>query len=351
MRPSTLRSLLLLLCLVAGTVARADPFAWELSGTESQTDLDPVYGLDDSTILATHYFHRVDDSKGPLALASFLDPETRLAASIVRERQTLHWLSVAGAPTPPDDVTESDTYSVSGRYVLPAKNWYAGGQYSQTDLGTPRVLMSTNADMHGATMFAGRYLGPETTLELALNRDVTDAQGMGVVCVLNQFCASIVPQSTRQTEDTAMLSAQHVRHFRSLTYVLSGSVSDTSGELAIHSASFQLPVLSPVLPPGVVFQGGVPYVTVPGSTTKLGLDRFLVYGVAGEVFPTRKLGVRLGYTYWDDADSLDYAYDVAASWFVTRKVDLRFAFGRQRAHSYADFRDTDTASVQAAGRF
>jgi hypothetical protein len=351
MRPSKIGPFLLLLCLGAGTGARADPFAWELSGAESQTDLDPVYGLDDSTIGATYYFDHVDDSRGPLALATFLDPETRVGASFVRERQTLHMLSVAGAPALPDDVTDSETYAVSGRYVLPAKNWYAGAQYSQTDLGTPRILMGTDADMHGATMFAGRYVGPETTLELALNRDVTDAQGTGVICVLNEYCASIVPQSTRQTEDTATLSAQHVQHFGSWTYSLSGSVSDTSGELAIHSASFQLPVFSPVLPSGVVFQGGVPYVTVPASTVKIGLDRFLVYGLAGEVFPTRKLGVRLGYTHWDDADLLDYAYDVAASWFVTRKVDLRFAFGRQRAHSFADFRETDVASLQATGRF
>jgi hypothetical protein len=211
--------------------------------------------------------------------------------------------------------------------------------------------MSSDADLHGGTIFAGRYLGPETTLELALNRDLTDAQGTGVVCVLNQFCASIVPQSTRQTEDTATLSAQHVRHFRSWTYALSGSISDTSGDLSIHSESVQLPVFSPVLPPGTVFQGGVPYVTIPASTTKIGLDRFLVYAVAGEVFPTRRLGVKLGYTHWDDADTLDYAYDVAASWFVTHNVDLKFVFGRQRARSFAGFNDTDIASVQAAGRF
>jgi hypothetical protein len=310
-----------------------------------------VYGLDDSTILATHYFATVDDSQGPLGLASFLDPETRIAASITRERQKLHMLSLAGEPAFPDDVTESDTYSVSGRYVLPTKKWYAGAQYTQTDLGTPQVFINTDADMHGAAIFAGRYLGPETTLELALNRDVTDTHGMGVVCVLDQFCASIVPQSTRQTEDTVTLSAQHVRHFRSLTYALSGSITDTSGELVIHSESFDLPVFSPILPPGVIFAGGAPFVTVPASTTKIGLDHFLAYAVAGELFPTPKLGVRVGYTHWDDANSLDHAYDVAASWFVTRNVDVRVAFGRQRARSSAEFRDTDIASVQAAGRF
>jgi hypothetical protein len=339
------------MCLGAGTRARADEYAWELSGLAGQTSLDPVYDLDDSSLLATHYFATVDDTKGPLALASFLDPETRVAASISRERQKLHVLSLLGAPTYPDDVTVSDTYSVSGRYVLPSKKWYAGAQYSQTDLGTPQVFINSDADMHGAAIFAGRYFGTETTLELALNRDLTDTQGMGVVCVLGQFCASIVPQSTRQTEDTVTVSAQHVRHFRSLTYALSGSITDTSGELVIHSGSFQLPVLSPVLPPGVIFDGGVPFVTVPASTTKIGLDHFLAYAVAGELFPTRRLGVRVGYTHWDDANSLDHAYDVAASWFVTRNVDVRVAFGRQRAHSSADFRDTDIASVQAAGRF
>jgi hypothetical protein len=352
--------LFLLICIRVGGSARADDYAWELSGLASQADLDPQLDTDLSTITATYHFAGVDDAKGPFELASFLDPETRIAASVAHERQALHAISAPGLPTLPDVVTESDTYSVSGRYVLPAKKWYAGGRYVQSDPETAVSSLLTDAEIHGATIFAGRYLGAATTLDLTLDRAVTDTRGTGIACVVNLYCAAIVPQTTHQTRDTVSLGVVHMRRFRSLTYTLSGSIADSSGQVVIHSGSFELPVPSPLLPPGVVF-GPLPSVTVPARTTELGLDRFLVYSVAGELFPTSKLGVRLGYAHWDDSNSLpygyndfnspEYGYEVAATWFVSRNVGLRFMLGRQHVHSFTESRDTDVASVQATGRF
>ena len=335
--------------VVAG--ARADDYSWELSGFASQADLDPILETDQSTISATYHFAAVDDSKGPLALASFLDPETRIAASITRDRQRAQIISPPGALLFPDIVSESDTYSVSGRYALPAKKWYAGGRYAQGNRGIAPGSLITDADMSGATIFAGRYFGAATSLELSLDRVVDETQGTGIACVGNPLfgCAAIVPQSTRQTRDTASLSVLHLRRFRSLTYTLAGSVADSSGQAIIHSGSFQLPVPLPSLPPGLVIVGPLPVITVPARTTELGLDRFLVYSVAGELFPTRKVGVRLGYVHWGGSSTVDYAYDIAATWFVSRNVGLRFAFGRQ--HAQASFGDTDVASLQATGRF
>jgi|GEM_PF-3145345 len=360
MHPPPRPFLFLLMCIGTGSSAGAADYAWELSGLASQADLDPQLETDLSTVAATYHFAGVDDAKGPFALASFLDPETHMAASIARERQTLHAIAVPGLPAFPDVVTESDTYSVNGRYVLPAKKWYAGARYSQNDPDIAVSGLFTDAEMHGASVFAGRYLGAATTLELTLDRAVTDTQGTGIACVVNLYCAAIVPQSTHQTRDTVSLGVVHMRRFRSVTYTLTGSIVDSSGQVVIHTGSFQLPVPSPLLPPGVVL-GPLPSVTVPARTTELGLDRFLVYSVAGELFPTLKLGVKIGYTHWDDSNSLphgyndfnspDYGYEVAATWFVSRNVGLRFALGRQHAHFFEEGRDTDVASLQATGRF
>jgi len=103
-----------------------------------------------------------------------------------------------------------------------------------------------------------------------------------------------------------------------------------------------------MFPPGVVFLRP-PVIQVPAHTTESSLDRYLVYSVAGELFPTRKVGVRIDYAGWDDSSTLDCTYDVAATWFVSRNVGLRFVLGRQHAH--ANLGDTDVAAVQATGRF
>ncbi len=346
---SSIRTILsILICLIAGTSARANEYAWELAGLAGQADLDPLIDASQSTITATYHFAGVDDTKGPLALAAFLDPETRIAASIGRNRQTSPVVGPPGAPAFPDIVSESETYSASGRYVLPAKNWYTGGRYLETDRSIAPGGLLTDDEMHGATLFAGHYFGIATTLELSFDRAVDESQGTGIACISNQFCAAVVPQSMQQTRDTATLGVLHLRRFRSLTYTLAGSVADSSGQAVIHSGAFEFPLPSSLFPPGVVFFRP-PVFTVPAHTTKVGLDRYLIYSVAGELFPTRKLGVRLGYAGWDGSSTLDYAYDVAATWFVSRNVGLRFALGRQHAHAALD--DTDIAFVQATGRF
>jgi len=341
--------LLVSICLIAGTSARANEFAWELSGLAGQADLDPLLDANQTTITATYHFAGVDDTKGPLALASFLDPQTRIAASIGRNRETSEITLPPGvALTIPDVKSESLTYATSGRYVLPGKKWYAGGRYAQIDNDIEPGSLLTDASRHGAAVFAGRYFGVATTLDLSLDRAVDETRGTGVACVNLVFCAAVVPQSVDQTRDTATLSVLHMRRFRSLTYTLGGSVADSSGQAVIHSGAFDFSLPASMFPPGVVFFKP-PVIKVPARTTELGLDRYLIYSVAAELFPTRKLGVRIGYAGWDDSSTSDYAYDVAATWFVSRNVGLRFALGRQHAHANLD--DTDIAAVQATGRF
>jgi hypothetical protein len=76
------------------------------------------------------------------------------------------------------------------------------------------------------------------------------------------------------------------------------------------------------------------------------------------VFPTAKLGLRLGYTRWDDDTPADDAYDVAATWFVRRDFGIQFIYSRQNFDDIGsiflftddDFDAADTATIRLIGR-
>jgi hypothetical protein len=99
-----------------------------------------------------------------------------------------------------------------------------------------------------------------------------------------------------------------------------------------------VPTISPFPPPYIVadpgaFAGGVAVAT--GFS-----DRTTVYSAAGEIFPTARLGVRLGYTcaHGDDVLSLatDSAYDLAATWFFRPRVGVQFSYSRDMHDDLAD---------------
>jgi len=329
--------------------AQAETFHWEVAGSGARTELDPLFETDVSAVTGTYYFGGVEDAEGPLALASFFDPATRLSVALRREETSSHPLGAPSTVVVPDLVGEADEYSVSGRYVLPSEKWYFGGRYGAGDAERP-LSLTEDSDSHEYGLFAGRYLGAATTLELSLGRDEDETKGRGIVCVGMPllFCAALIPRTTRATTDTSALDFLHVRKFRELTYTVSARVAETSGGVVIQSESFQLP-LPPFLPSPPF--GPSPGVTVPARTDEFHLPRFRVYSAGGELFPTQRLGVRIGYSRWDGEGSIDDAYDLAATWFVTRNVGLQFSFARQRADDDADFRDTDSAAVRVTGRF
>ena len=64
----------------------------------------------------------------------------------------------------------------------------------------------------------------------------------------------------------------------------------------------------------------------------------------------------MGYTRWDDDTAAEDAYDVAATWFFSRNVGLRFAYARQRTspglvYTDTDFQAMNTSTLGVIGRF
>jgi hypothetical protein len=304
-----------LLSLVGTAIAvfptQAEEFSWQLSGVTSRLEAGD-FNSDSWAVDGTYYVNPIDDGAGPYGLAAFLDPTTR--ASAATSRRHSDWLE---GPT---------AYMLDGTYVLPGAKWYVGANYSKTEIEDwpPPV---TRDDEKGYGLLAGRYLGANTTLELGLGQSEGNLESAtclpGVAC--NGLTAAI-PYTIETTTDSVSLDVFHVRRFRSLTYSLQGSVSQSEAEIDVGS-------LLPSLVPASPGDGG----SVRG------------YSVAGELFPTHRLGVRVGYSQSDYDPGVGVeAYDLTATWFFKPRVAVQLGLSRTSINDAA--LEPESVAVRFIGR-
>jgi hypothetical protein len=343
MQRAPIKVVALIACLACAG-AYADEFSWELSGMFGESEVGPSFETERWALQATHFFDSVDDADGPYALASFFDPESRVAVTWGHDEQTASFVSYAPFPLPPNPVTKTDDYSVSGRYVVQDSKWYFGGTYSKIDVDDPPSLPQQVVDASGYGLLIGKYIGSATTLELAYDTSERDSEFPILLCTIVPPCVSLGTGTTEEESEQASVNVLHVRRFRSMTYSLFGRVAGSSGQVvgSVPSVTFPPPV----------------NITIPASTFEQSLPRMQTYSVGSEIFPTAKLGVRVGYTRWDDDTPADDAYDVATTWFVRRDLGLQFIYSRQSIDDgiagmfiSGDFDGADTTTVRVIGRF
>jgi hypothetical protein len=263
--------------------APAEEFSWQLSGITGRAEVGD-FSRDSWAVDATYYFKPVDDSSGPYALASFLHPTTRVSA--------------AASKVDADLVSDPAAYTLSGAFVLPGEKWYVTADYSKSKVDdTP---LATYSDPKGYGVSAGRYLGANTTLELGWGGS---EQKSSLGCPPGLFCTTFVPFEVETTTDSVGLEVFHVRRFRSLVYSLEGRVSQSDADVEFRS----------------------PF-PLPANQTGIG-DKLRVYSVATELFPTNRLGVRVGYSRPDGNRDVD-SYDVAATWFFKPRIAVQFGLSR-----------------------
>ena len=263
--------------------AHAEEFSWQLSGATREAE-SANFESDSWAVDATWYMNPIDDSEGPYALASFLNPTSRVSATASRN------------DSPQAILDDPTAYTIGGAYVLPGEKWYVGAEYAKSDVddGT----LATFSDPKGYGVHAGRYLGANTTLELRLGQS---EQKSSLSCPVGLLCIGL-PLEIEVTTDSVGLEVFHVRRFRSLTYSLQGSVSERDADIEIRPA--------PLL--------GIPSVTDVPSLRQ--------YSVAAELFPTERLGVRVGYSQPEDRDAEGYGID--ATWFFKPKVAIQFSLSQ-----------------------
>lgn len=110
---------------------------------------------------------------------------------------------------------------------------------------------------------------------------------------------------------------------------------------------------TPALPPFAP-GGFVSVVLFPplGSEALFLRGRFKAYSAGAELFPTMRLGIRLGYTRWDGGPVRDEGYELATTWFFQRNIAARLAFARTKQDVFnPSLRDADSAALQLIGRF
>jgi len=316
---------------MSATAPAAD-FSWDLSGGASQSAVNDV-DIDGSALAATYYFDPVDDSQGPYSLAPFFDPASRVSLAINRTKQTIHPLAFAGLPA--DLKTTTDDYTIGGQYWLSESKWYAGGSYTTSNIDspfTPGTLFTRN-DAKAYRVFAGKYLGPNTSLELGLGRSVSKSGQVVDLCPPPAVCAigGIVDFESKRTSDDVGVSFVHVRHFRSLVYSLFGGVTETSGHSTIE--------VSPASP--FILAGGG------------GFQPYWTYTAGAEAFPTSKLGFRVGFTRANYDGSHADSFDVAATWYFKRNIGIQLAWSKSQVHSdfLPNLPSVDATSLRFIGRF
>jgi hypothetical protein len=307
--------------------AWAGDFSWDLSGGAAQSAVKGV-DLDGSALGATYYFDSVDDSQGPYSLATFFDPASQLSLAMSRTRQTIHFTGLPPGLAP-DLTTTTDDYTIGGRYWLSASKWYAGGAYTTSDIdspSSPETLFSRDKSK-AYRVFAGKYLGPKTSLELGLKRSVRESGQVVELCSSSAVCpiAGLVDIESETTSDDVGVSLLHVRRFRDLTYSLFGSVVQTSGRFTN--------------------QASAPLLGTSGN-----FEPYWTWSLGAEVFPTTKLGVRVAYTRADYDGAHGDSYDVAATWYLKRNLGIQLAWSRSQSHFAFTVPNVDTISLRFIGR-
>ena len=383
-------------CTVLPTAA-AQEFSWQVSGRYEDADIDYAAESSNSSLRATYYLGSVDDQTGPWELAPFLERSSYVTVGTAsrKHRQELFRAltgdglvgfidlpeDAVGVPgfdvfppafesLPSESGIDTSEYAFDGRYVWPDAGWYAGAHAGRSDVDVlPQdPFVTTTIDEESSGLFAGRYFGARTTLELGLGtQSVNEDQLLrpfdafdptfGFVDVPGTpGLSSIEIQTGIETEtDNARLSFRHVGDLRNSTFSVSAN---------IHSSRSDTRLLLPMPPdfiaavdstgrPLPVFEVGNPVRELtPTEVFQSGRER--QYSVSGALFPTQALGVRLTYADKDhDALGSSDLLALSATWFFVRNAAVQVELirtGSRRGYRRSIL-ETDAVAVRLLGRF
>jgi hypothetical protein len=75
-----------------------------------------------------------------------------------------------------------------------------------------------------------------------------------------------------------------------------------------------------------------------------------LYSLGGELFPTDRLGLRIGLARVEGDYVEDESYDLTATWFLKRGVAVELALARTESEIGALERNSDSVGVRFLGR-
>ena len=372
--------------LVMLSPAAGEEYSWQLAGSYRQDDAPRVVESDHSSLGATYYLSPVDDEAGPYELASFLNRSSfvtvNLARSKLREELIPAIVNVdpsTGGMLPPDvlgrfgdtgfpglaDIPveigiDTSEYAVSGRYVWPGSGWYAGAgaERGAIDHVPQAHFTEIEAQQEGSQLFAGKYFGSRTAVELGF-RSMTQHQTiqtqlthlLGV-----QFEPVQIETQTDAEDDTedVSLSVRHVGEAGGMTWSLQASVRSSRVETRVF---FPDPVIVGFPEESTLANGDRIITATNLELPSNEIDQSVgarSYTLAGALFPTDSLGVRVVFSRVDrDRLGASDLVGLSASWFFVRNAAveielLQTDFDRGLGSGSPD---RDSVRVRLLGRF
>ena len=385
-------------CMILST-ALAEEFSWQVSADYRGGDAGAAQ-TQHRLLRTTYYLSPVDDSAGPHELAPFLNRSSYLTAGASRTKlredaylyfgtrpiagnDTLTGNAVgvwgtgalngaARAFTSESGIDASD-YDVGGRYVWPGSSgWYAGvrARRGGGDALPHPLSLRTTAEFTHTGLFAGRYFGTRTAVELDIGSGTMNREEYaelfpdplfrlpgpaGLPGILGGASAGV----TREETDNARLSVRHVGDLGDSTFEFSAGVrasrSDTRVTVPLTSGFFSRS--NPFDPPFVDPYGNLIGVVGEPVIESGWSEREREVRLSGALFPDEALGVRLTLSTSDhDARGTADRVALSAQWFFvpSAAVGVELARGHSGCSGrgcIADTRDADSAGVRLLGRF
>jgi len=356
---AALRALSAIAAVAIASAAGAEDYRWQISGGYGETELAPFADVERVMLDATYYLDAVDDARGPYALAPFLNRSSRVTAAVTNDKTTIVAPVVTiGLPPPGPPATASATEEttglvIGGRYVWSTSGWYVGASYRDADTDQEPIspVFQRGTTIDGYQLFGGRYFGESTSLDLAAGttRQTTE---LNINCYTS-LCLSGRTASDVDTDDWS-IGALHVGRGTRLTYSISGRASSAKVTPSIDQVQLTLPsgALPPPPPAGTIVAGltALPVAPVPFTGPPPITDERDTYSVAGELFPTDRLGFRIGVARSEGDFAEDDSYDLAATWFFKRAIAVEFVLARTELKTGSLRRDIDSADVRLLGR-
>ena len=342
--------------------AMAEQYAWQLDGGVHRADTAGSAEIDTTFVTATGYFPPIDDSDGPLALAPFLSRSSRVSATVAGiEEDYLVTASgpIGGQPIVSTGGNDSRMYSASGRYVWRNSGWYAGGGLRSFSIDHPvSGSLDIDNDRDGYALSAGKYLAPSTALELEFGSTTSETSILAPLCTPQAPCLFPLFLGTTKIESENLgLSVLHAGEVGAMSYAVSGEFSTSDTTIRLTPAPAALPT-GPFSPnPGIpvyaspnadIGQYGPVAVLEASEVSPPDVDN---YQIAGELFPTSRLGVKLGIAM-SDAGNVDLERtELSVTWFFKRAIAVEFSIAQTEAdYSAGGSIDDDESAIRLIGR-
>ena len=371
--------------------ALAEEYSWQVSADYVDASAGSAASALHRLLRATYHLSPVEDSAGPYELAPFLNRSSYVAVgttrTTLRDEAYLQSATDPGAGNhsltivpvgvnnafsafPLESGFSTSDYAVDGRYVWPASGWYAGARAERGD-GDAAPLLSffrTTSDSRRTGLFAGRYFGPRTAVEVHLESEsmtedvrmnvpgfdplfsLPSISNVGDVGTIVDYEFGLV---TGVDRDTAAVLIRHVGNLAGSTFEFSARLRSTRSEARFalqrppELVGWSDPADWPVGQPAGPFPAFAPVETHPAEDER-------DVRVSGALFPVESLGIRLTVSTSDhDAYGTTDRVGLSARWFFVRNAAVEIELTRSRyVRSYLpDSRTTDAVGVRLLGRF